>query len=107
MGMEDRPPTAGELRLMEEGVARCMEEGAGISAGLIYTPDKYQSTEEPVALAKAAARCDGILDMHMRNEAEHMAEALEEAIHIGREDKTPWPLARPSGKPPRAPCWIC
>lgn len=28
MGMENRPPTAGELRLMEEGVARCMEEGA-------------------------------------------------------------------------------
>lgn len=28
MGMEDRPPTAEELRLMEESVARCMEEGA-------------------------------------------------------------------------------
>ena len=28
MGMEDRPPTAVELRLMEESVARCMEEGA-------------------------------------------------------------------------------
>ena len=78
MGMEDRPPTAEELRLMEESVARCMEEGArGISAGLIYTPNKYQSTEELVALAKVAARYDGILDVHMRNEADHMAEALE------------------------------
>ena len=86
MGMEDRPPTAEELRLMEESVARCMEEGArGISAGLIYTPNKYQSTEELVALAKVAARYDGILDVHMRNEADHMAEALEEVIHIGRE----------------------
>ncbi len=86
MGMEDRPPTAEELRLMEESVARCMEEGArGISAGLIYTPNKYQSTEELVALAKVAARYDGILDVHMRNEADHMAEALEEVIPIGRE----------------------
>lgn len=63
MGMEDRPPTAEELRLMEESVARYMEEGAcGISAGLIYKPNKYQSTEELVALAKVAARYDGILD---------------------------------------------
>ena len=86
MGMEDRPPTAEELRLMEESVARSMEEGArGISAGLIYTPNKYQSTEELVALDKVAARYDGILDVHMRNEADHMAEALEEVIHIGRE----------------------
>ena len=83
--VEDNP-TAEELRLMEESVARCMEEGArGISAGLIYTPNKYQSTEELVALAKVAARYDGILDVHMRNEADHMAEALEEVIHIGRE----------------------
>ena len=89
MGMEDRP-TAEELRLMEESVARCMEEGArGISAGLIYTPNKYQSTEELVALAKVAARYDGILDVHMRNEADHMAEALEEVIHIGRETGIP------------------
>lgn len=70
MGMEDRPPTAEELRLMEESVARCMEEGArGISAGLIYTPNKYQSTEELVALAKVAARYvgkspeDAVLDL--------------------------------------------
>jgi len=82
MGMEDRPPTAEELRLMEESVARCMEEGArGISAGLIYTPNKYQSTEELVALAKVAARYDGILDVHMRNEGDHMAEASEEMGH--------------------------
>ena len=83
MGMEDRPPTADELRRMEESIARCMEEGArGISAGLIYTPNKYQSTEELVALAKVAARHDGIFDVHMRNEADCMEEALHEVLHI-------------------------
>ncbi len=86
MGMDDRPPTPDELRRMEESIATCMEEGArGISAGLIYTPNKYQSTDELIALAKVAARYDGIFDVHMRNEADHMTEALDEVIHIGRE----------------------
>lgn len=86
MGMADRPPTPEELRGMEDRIARCMEEGArGISAGLIYTPNKYQSTEELAALARVAARYDGLFDVHMRNEADHMGEALDEMIRIGRE----------------------
>ena len=37
MGMENRPPTAAELRRMKESIAECMQQGArGISAGLIY-----------------------------------------------------------------------
>lgn len=85
MGMEDRPPAPDELERMKELVARCMEEGArGVSAGLIYTPNKYQSTEELKALCAVAARYDGLLDVHMRNEADHMAEALDEVIDIAR-----------------------
>ncbi|WP_279027303.1 N-acyl-D-amino-acid deacylase family protein [Bilophila wadsworthia] len=86
MGMENRPPTAAELRRMKESIAECMQQGArGISAGLIYTPNKYQSTEELIALAKTAASYDGLFDVHMRNEADHMTEALDEIIHIARE----------------------
>lgn len=85
MGMEDRPPTASELRRMEERVAECMLQGArGVSAGLIYTPNKYQSSGELEALARVCARYDGIFDVHMRNEADRMAEALDEVIRIGR-----------------------
>ena len=64
MGMEDRPPTAEELRLMEESVARCMEEGArGISAGLIYTstsPRKNSSRSpksRPATTASSTCIC--------------------------------------------------
>ena len=86
MGMENRPPTAAELRRMKESIAECMQQGArGISAGLIYTPNKYQSTEELIALAKTASSYDGLFDVHMRNEADHMTEALDEIIHIARE----------------------
>ncbi len=86
MGMENRPPTEAELERMKEGVAECMHQGArGISAGLIYTPNKYQSTEELIALAKVAADHDGLFDVHMRNEADTMTEAIEEVLHIARE----------------------
>lgn len=85
MGMENRPPTENELSSMKEEVARCMDAGArGISAGLIYTPNKYQSTEELEELARVAAHYDGIFDVHMRNEADHMGEALDEIISIAR-----------------------
>lgn len=86
MGMEDRSPTRDEMRRMEESIALCMEEGArGISAGLIYTPNKFQSTSELVTLAKVAARYDGLFDVHMRNEADCMEEALHEVLHIAAE----------------------
>lgn len=86
MGMEQRQPTPQELRAMEAHIAQCMEEGArGISAGLIYTPNKYQSTEELVALARVAARYDGLFDVHMRNEADEMEAALNEVLHIASE----------------------
>lgn len=79
-----RPPP-GNCASWKRAWPGAWRKARGISAGLIYTPNKYQSTEEPVALAKVAARYDGILDVHMRNEVDHMAEALEEVIHIGRE----------------------
>ena len=86
MGMVNRPPEPAELEDMRALVAEAMEQGArGISAGLIYTPNKYQSTEELVALARVAAAYDGIFDVHMRNESDSMAEALDEVIRIGRE----------------------
>ena len=60
MGMADRPAEDHEIRAMRDLVARCMDEGArGISAGLIYPPSRYQSLEETVAVAKAAAAHGG------------------------------------------------
>jgi dihydroorotase/N-acyl-D-amino-acid deacylase len=57
MGMEDRPPTAPELRRMEAEVEQAMREGAfGLSSGLVYVPGSFANAEEIVALAKVAAR---------------------------------------------------
>lgn len=85
MGMADRPADAAEISAMRDIVSRCMAEGArGVSAGLIYPPGRYQNAEETVAVAKAAAAHGGIYDVHMRNEADAIAEAVEEVIAVSR-----------------------
>ena len=90
MGMADRPAEDHEIRAMRDLVARCMDEGArGISAGLIYPPSRYQSLEETVAVAKAAAVHGGIYDVHMRNEADAIAESVEEVIAISERSGIP------------------
>ena len=90
MGMTDRPAEDHEIRAMRDLVARCMDEGArGISAGLIYPPSRYQNLEETVAVAKAAAAHGGIYDVHMRNEADAIAESVEEVIAISERSGIP------------------
>ena len=90
MGMADRPAEDHEIRAMRDLVALCMDEGArGISAGLIYPPSRYQSLEETVAVAKAAAAHGGIYDVHMRNEADAIAESVEEVIAISERSGIP------------------
>ena len=90
VGYGNRSPGAEELRLMEQLVEQAMGEGAvGLSSGLIYTSDRYASTDELIAFAKVAARYDGIYLTHIRGEDERLLGALEEAIRVGREADLP------------------
>jgi N-acyl-D-amino-acid deacylase len=67
-----------------------MKEGAvGMSTGLIYIPGTFAPTEEVVALAKVVAKNGGVYASHIRNEEDKVAEAIKEAIAIGREAKLP------------------
>jgi N-acyl-D-amino-acid deacylase len=67
-----------------------MKEGAfGLSSGLEYDVGFSATTEELIALSKAAAKYNGIYMTHMRDEEEGMLDALREAIRIGREAKLP------------------
>lgn len=86
MGETRRDPTADEQRKMEELVERAMRDGAvGFSTGLIYVPGTYSKTPEVVGLAKAAAKYNGVYASHIRDEADGMIDAVEEAINIGRQ----------------------
>jgi N-acyl-D-aspartate/D-glutamate deacylase len=90
VGYDNRAATADEMSKMEALVAQAMQDGAvGVSSGLIYPPNQYASTEELIALAKAAAQHGGIYVSHIRNEADGLLDALREAIRIGREAGTP------------------
>lgn len=90
LGDVDRPPNAEELERMKSLVAEAMRQGAfGLSTALIYPPGHYAKTEELVELAKVAARYGGIYASHMRSEGQSEAEAVEEALRIGREAHLP------------------
>ena len=90
MGLQDRPPTADEMRRMEEYVDRGMRDGAfGLSSALIYPPGSYASTDELIALARVAARHKGVYFTHVRGESFRLEQAVAEAIRIGAEAKLP------------------
>ncbi|MDB5209654.1 MAG: D-aminoacylase [Sediminibacterium sp.] len=90
MGSAKRDPTEEEMIKMEALVEQAMKDGAvGLSTGLIYIPGTYSKTEEVVRLAKVASRFNGVYASHMRDEGDSVTQAIEEAMHIGREAKMP------------------
>jgi N-acyl-D-amino-acid deacylase len=94
MGEDDREPTPEEIVLMQQEVAKAMEEGAfGLSTGLIYPPGSFAKTEEIVALSKIAAQYGGIYSTHMRSEGRYLLESIEEAITICKDGGIPVQIA--------------
>lgn len=89
-GRSSRDATPDEMKRMEELTEKAMRDGAvGLSTGLIYIPGTYTKTPEIVALAKIAAKYNGVYATHMRDEGDSVTQAIEEALTIGREAKIP------------------
>jgi N-acyl-D-amino-acid deacylase len=90
MGTANRNATEAELLAMEKITQTAMHEGAvGMSTGLIYIPGAYTPTEEIIRLAKVVANNGGVYASHIRNEEDRVAEAIKEAIAIGKAAKLP------------------
>ncbi|GIV19426.1 MAG: aminoacylase [Armatimonadota bacterium] len=86
MGMERRPPTSAELGQMQQLIEQAVEDGVwGFSTGLEYAPGSYAQTEEIIALAKVAAKHGLFYSTHLRDEADRLVQAVQEALHIGEE----------------------
>lgn len=87
MGLETRPPTPHELKVMRRRVRKGMEQGAvGLSSGLDYIPSRYASTEELIALCEEIAPYGGVYVTHMRSYSpENVIKSMEEVERIGRE----------------------
>jgi N-acyl-D-amino-acid deacylase len=85
MGALDRPARDSEIEAMREAVAEALAAGAaGMSTGLFYDPASAATTDEVIALAEVLAPAGAIYATHMRDEADHVVEALDETLHIGR-----------------------
>jgi len=80
-----RPAGDAEIAGMQRDLAEAIEGGAiGLSSGLFYPPAQAASAEEVTAVAEAMAPHDGIYTAHIRDEAAHVLEAIEEAAAIAR-----------------------
>jgi N-acyl-D-amino-acid deacylase len=85
MGLEDRAPTAAELNamiaLLEDGLAA----GAlGMSSGLFTPPGSFARPDELTAFAAVLERRNAAYFTHLRDEADKVMEAVDEAIAIAR-----------------------
>ncbi len=81
----ERPATAAEIASMRSQLREALDAGAiGLSTGLFY-PGAQKATKEEVAEICAEMRTDdGIYTAHIRDEGDHLLEAIEEAAEIAR-----------------------
>lgn len=85
VGRQNRPATFAEITRMQELVEQALNDGVlGISSGLEYTPGGFASSEEITQICKVMNFATGIYATHMRNEADFVVEALDEAIAVAR-----------------------
>jgi N-acyl-D-amino-acid deacylase len=86
MGDVAGQPTPRQLEAMKAHVDEAMRAGAmGIATALIYPPDSFQSTADLIALARVAAKYDGLYASHMRDESANLLPAIRESIEIGEQ----------------------
>ncbi len=87
MGYEDRTPTPAEMEKMKQLIAQAMQEGAfGLSSGLVYVPNSFDTTAQMIEFAKVAASYGGIYTVHMRTADEA---GLQETFDIAKGANIP------------------
>lgn len=90
VGFDDRPARPDELDCMRKLTESAMQDGAlGIYSALMYSPDRFNRTEELIEMAKVAARYGGVYQSHIRSESNAVDAALDEVFRIAREAEIP------------------
>lgn len=82
----ERPAKEPELRDMQDRLRQAMRDGSiGLSTGLGYPPAHDAPREEIIALASVLREFDRpVYATHMRDEGDHVLEAVQETIDTGR-----------------------
>jgi len=86
----DRAARADEIAGMAERLQEALDAGAiGMSSGLYYAPAFHAPPAEIEALAAHLRPARALYTTHMRDEAEHVEESLDESFHVGRAAQVP------------------
>lgn len=86
----DRPATEAEIAAMRTLLGEALDAGAiGMSTGLFYKHANAAPRTEVEALAEMLAPVGGLHSTHMRDEGDHVTEAMDEAFAIGRHAGVP------------------
>lgn len=76
-----RPLEPSEFATMQQMLRQALRDGAlGISFGLAYSHAREASRPEIVTLMEIVKKFGGLTSFHLRDEADHLEEAVEEAI---------------------------
>jgi N-acyl-D-amino-acid deacylase len=86
----DRPARADEIARMAQRLDEALAAGAiGMSSGLYYAPASHAPPAEIEALAARLRPAGALYTTHMRDEAEHVLDSLDESFHVGRAAQVP------------------
>lgn len=86
----DRAASEPEINAMRQTLEEALDHGAiGLSTGLYYPPAKDAPTDEIITLITAVHAYGGIHTTHMRDEASHLVESVNETIAIGKAADIP------------------
>ena len=89
-GFGKAPFTRSEMDKAKGYVREALEAGAfGISAGIMYVPECYSTTQEFTELVGEAAKYNRILTCHIRGEGDSLVSSVEEVLKIGRDAEIP------------------
>jgi len=86
----DRAAEQSELTQMQERLQEALDAGAiGLSTGLFYAPAFHAPPAEIEALARLLRPAGALYTTHMRDEAEHVLDSLDESFAVGRAAAVP------------------
>src|SRR5207302_3803428 len=86
----DRAARPDEIAAMGERLQEALDAGAiGLSTGLFYAPAFHAPPAEIEALAARLKLAGALYTTHMRDEAEHVLDSLDESFHVGQAAQVP------------------
>lgn len=84
-GFANTPFTATEMEQAQGLIEDALREGApGISVGIMYLPECYNSTDDYVQMLKPLSKYNAIVTAHIRGEGDSMVDSVKEMIEIGK-----------------------